>query len=177
MSFSDDTRELQASFTRTEQLLRTLLQGLQQRRATWISARPSLLQPSTELEAVSRDLAREEVARDALLARLRLALPRPVGGESRESHLNVTRIAAALPTDAGRALRQVGDAVQQLAKAVRTEVTLGQRLVRFAQHAQDGLFPSPGGAQQARPAAPGYDRLARSRRVGNPAGALVDGRM
>ena len=176
MPFSDDTRELTASFGTTAELLQQLLTGLQARRTAWISARPSVLEPSPELEHLTQEIAREESRRDGLLGRIRAALPRPLGAESSELHLNVTRIAAALPTGEARALRDAAAAVQKLAKGVRTEVTLGQRLVRFAQTAQAGLVPATATARRGG-GIPGYDRTARALRGAHAAGALVDGRM
>lgn len=103
MPFSEDTRDLTKSFRTTQDLLKQLLTGLQKRRAAWVSARPSSLEPSPELELLTQAIAREEAVRDELLARIRLVLPRPLGAEPRELHLNVTRIAAALPPTEARA--------------------------------------------------------------------------
>jgi hypothetical protein len=173
MSFSTDCSALEASFRSTEALLRQLLAGLQARRAAWVSARPSLLAPSPELERITQLIAHEESRRDELTQRLRAALPTPIGADSQALHVNVTRLCAALPAPAARSLRAAADAVQKLAKAVRTEVTLGQRLVSFAQRAH------PGAAQRAtgRTGAPVYDRTARGVRATGTAGALVDGRI
>lgn len=171
MSFSEDTAELTASFQRTRQLLEQLLHGLQARRTAWVSARPKTLAPSAELEQLTQAIAHEEAQRDVVLARIRTVLPAPLGALASSLHVNVTRIAAALPAVAARTLREVGDAVQSLAKAVRAEVTLGQRLVRFAQSASREPQPA------ARTAAPGYDRAARIVRAANKAGALVDGKV
>lgn len=173
MSFSEDTRALDASFHATQQLLEKLLAGLRARRTAWISARPSTLQPSPELEQLTQDLAREESHRDGVLANLRDALPQPIGFPRNELRINVSVIAAAMPPDEGRALRAVADRTQSLAKAVRAEVTLGQRLVRFAQNTLIGQASNPTARRQA----PGYDRQARVLRSSNAAGALVDGRM
>ena len=170
MSFSEDTKTLTESFQRTRQLLEQLMHGLQSRRTAWISARPRTLAPSTELEQLTQAIAHEEVQRDTLLARIRSTLPAPVGAPAASMHVNVPRSAAAMPAAEARALREVGNAVQTLAKAVRAEVTLGQRLVRFAQS-----------ASRANPATtrvvPGYDRAARTVHTSHKAGALVDGRV
>lgn len=173
MSFSDDTRSLVASFRTTQQLLEQLLQALRARRASWISARPSTLQPSPELEQLTQSIAREESTRDALIARVREALPQPLGYARAELHVNVSLIVAAMPAAEGATLREVADRVQSLAKAVRTEVTLGQRLVRFAQD----TLPAVGRPGGARKEVPGYDRRARVLRANEGAGVLVDGRM
>ena len=172
MSFSDDTRALDASFRNTQLLLEQLLQALRNRRSSWISVRPSTLQPSPELEQLTQDLAREESRREVLLNSLRDALPQPIGFDRAELRVNVSIIAAAMPPAEGRALREIADRTQSLAKAVRAEVTLGQRLVRFAQDALPGQQLTP-----ARKQLPGYDRRARVLRTSNHAGALVDGRM
>ena len=81
-----------------------------------------------------------------------------------------------MPREAGRALRSAADAVQPLAKMVRAETTLGQRLLRFAKTAQTGVG---GKIVEATSSAnmPGYDRRARNVNGPNAAGQLVDGRM
>jgi hypothetical protein len=173
MSFFTDCSALEASFLTTEGLLRQLLAGLQARRAAWISARPSLLAPSPELERITQLVAQEESRRDELLQRLREALPTPLDADSQALHVNVTRLAAALPGPAARSLRAAADTVTRLAKAVRTEVTLGQRLVRFAQRASPGSTTP----KATHPGAPVYDRAARGVRATGLAGALVDGRI
>jgi hypothetical protein len=154
--------------------MQSLLQGLQARRTSWISARPRTLAPSPELEQLTQQIAAEENLRTGLVARIRTAMPAPLGHEHAQLHLNVTRIAAAMPAPAARSLRDAADTVQGLAKAVRTEVTLGQRLVRFAQAASPAAAL---GALQKKSPAPGYDRLARMARAGQAAGALVDGKV
>jgi len=174
MSFTEDATALERSFRNTHELLRQLLQGLQGRRAAWVSARPSTLAPSPELERLTQEIAREESLRDELIARIRRSLPAPLGAEHASLHVNVTRIAAALPPLAARSLRDAADHAQALAKAVRTEVTLGQRLVRFARDAH-GSTAIGGGA--ARGSVPGYDRRAQLVRGNKTAGALVDGRV
>ncbi len=172
MSFPADTSSLEQSFQRTRTLLEQLLAGLRTRRAAWVSARPSTLAPSPELEQLTQQIAREEALRVELLARLRRTLPAPLGGDAAHAHVNVTRIAAALPAAASRALRDVAAAVQSLAKAVRTEVTLGQRLVRFAQDVGTRV-----GDRTGRGSGSGYDREARIVRTGKLAGALLDGKV
>lgn len=177
MPFSEDTRDLTSSFRTTQDLLKQLLNGLQARRAAWVAARPSSLEPSPELEQLTQAIAREESVRDELLARIRQAMPRPLGAEPNELHLNVTRIAAALPPAEARALCSASEATTKLAKAVRAEVTLGQRLVRFAQDSQPALLAAPAAAGRPKAGIPGYDRSARALRTAAMAGSLIDGRM
>lgn len=172
MSFADDAAALERSFRNTTGLLQKVLQGLTSRRAAWISARPKVMAPSPELERLTAAIAVEEQARAGLLQQLRSALPTPFGGDATAQHINVSRVVAALPTAIGRSLREASDEATRLAKAVRTEVSLGQRLLRFAQNAQSAAMAD---ASQAR-ALPGYDRTARVLRAGG-AGALIDGRM
>jgi hypothetical protein len=172
MSFSADVQALDQSLRRTHTALQTLLRGLQARRAAWVSARPSTLAPSPELEQLTQEVAREESLRGELLARMRAVLPAIPGHDPGQAHVNVTRIAAALPAREAKALRDVADAVQALAKAVRAEVTLGQRLIRFAQGARPDV-----GRANVRGVVPGYDRGARLRRGAAAAGALVDGKV
>ena len=90
--------------------------------------------------------------------------------------VNVSRIAAALPPREGRALRAEADEVTKLAKLVRTETTLGQRLLQFAKNAQSGIDAEVIGAASHEGAA-GYDRRARNDNGPTTAGRLVDGRM
>jgi len=181
MSFTENTRNFEQSFRKTSELLRSLLQGLQQRRASWGSSRPSTIEPSPEMERLAQSLAAEENTRTLLLAEIRKSMPPPAGGSAHDLHLNVTRIAAALPTAAAKSLREAADEATALAKSVRVEVTLGQRLLRFTQRAHAAVFGQFGAAATA-PAggAAVYDRHARAaRQLGAPKrqGVLIDGRM
>ncbi len=182
MSFSADTHALTQSFARTGELLQQLLTALQTRRAAWASARPRTIEPSPEMERIAQELAGEENARTALLERIRRALPVHAGATPGETHLNVTRIAAAMPVPAARALREAAARTTALAKSVRVEVTLGQRLLRFTQRAQQSLLAEMGVGAAFASAAPGYDRNARMRSgigagIGASTGRLVDGKL
>lgn len=176
MSFSDDAKQLEQSFRTTRALLQQLLEALQERRAAWVSIRPDVLAPSTQIEQLSHQLAAEEDRRAGLLKTLRAALPTPIGARPEQLHINVTRIAGALPSPQARSLREASDEVTRLAKLVRTETTLGQRLLQFAKNAQSGIDADViGAAKNSR--APGYDRRARNLTGPDAAGQLVDGRM
>lgn len=176
MAFSEDTKNLELSFNRTRDLLKLLVSALEQRRTAWVSVRPEVLAPSFDIEQLSHKLAAEENSRAGLLKNIRAALPTPIGGTPEQLHLNVTRIAAAMPREQGRALREAADAVQPLAKMVRAETTLGQRLLRFAKTAQGGIGSKIVEATNSA-SMPGYDRRARNLNGPNAAGQLVDGRM
>ena len=176
MSFSEDTKKLEQSFWKTRDLLKLLLTALEQRRTAWVSVRPELLAPSSDIELLSHKLAAQENVRAGLLKSIREALPTPVGGTPDQLHLNVTRIAAAMPKQAGKALRDAADSVQPLAKMVRAETTLGQRLLRFAKTAQGGIGSKIVDATN-NATMPGYDRRARNVNGPKAAGQLVDGKM
>ena len=177
MSFSELAKDLERSFVTTESLLQQLLAELEKRRAAWVSVRPDVLAPSDNIEQLSKTLATEEDRRTSLLRDLRAALPTPTGTGTRQLHVNVTRIAAALPGEQARSLRAAADAVQPLAKRVRAEVTLGQRLLRFAKNAQDGLTADLQGIAPSTAGARGYDNRARNVAGDRAAGQLVDGRI
>lgn len=180
MSFHEHTRKFEASFRTTASLLQQLLKGLQERRAAWGSARPSSIEPSAEMERIAQSLAGEENTRTLLLTEIRRSMPAPLGGTSDDLHLNVTRIAAALPGPAAKSLREAADAATALAKAVRVEVTLGQRLLRFTRNAHAGVLEQLGVGTGAPTGPVVYDRHARTTRgpaVDRRQGALIDGRM
>jgi hypothetical protein len=180
MSFNDQSQQLERSFARTTALLRQLLQGMQQRRTAWISARPSTLQPAPELERLAQRLAEEEQARTEILGRIATTMPLPPGVAAKDLHLNVTRIAGAMPTALGRSLRRAADEATSLAKTVRVEVALGERLLRFTQQAQETMLTEGAAATSERASAGGYDQHARLRAgLGRGAGAgkLIDGRV
>ncbi|HEB52897.1 MAG TPA: hypothetical protein ENI87_06555 [bacterium] len=176
MTFSDDASQLEQSFRTTRDLLQKLLHELQARRAAWVSVRPDVLAPSSEIEHLSHELARQENLRAGLLKRMREALPTPLGARPDQLHMNVTMIAKALPPAEGRSLRETADAVRALARAVRTETTLGQRLLRFAQNAQRGLAAGLD-PQTSRRGPAGYDQRAQNVNAAGTTGQLVDGRM
>jgi len=176
MSFSEDARHLEAAFVEAGGLLRSLLDALQARRAAWISVRPDLVAPSAEIEQLSQRLAAEERRRAEIVARLRASLPTPAGARPEQLHVNVTRVCGALPPDQARALRAASDEVTLLAKQVREETALGNRLLQFAQSAQTGVDAQVlEAANSGR--TPGYDRNARNVHGSRAAGQLVDGRM
>ncbi len=180
MSCNELAVQLEHSFRATTSLLRRLLQGLQGRRTTWASARPSTLQPSPELEQVAVELAAEEKARAGLLTQIAAQLTLPPGVTAADLHLNVTRIAAVLPQALGRSLRAAADDATSAAKTVRVEITLGERLLRFTQQAHDSLLGQLAAQAQKPNAVATYDRNARSRAglgAGVPAGKLIDGRI
>ncbi|MBX3463707.1 MAG: hypothetical protein KF830_11080 [Planctomycetes bacterium] len=183
MSFPDLCARLEQSFDATAGLLGEMLQGLQARRAAWSRGAADAVVPSPGLEQVAQQLAREEALRADLLADIRRVLPAPLGAAAAAMHVNVTRIAAALPTAAARSLRAAADRATAQAKAVRVEVTLGQRLLQFAQRAHAGLLAGAAGDAGATGAGAGaavYDRHARTAPASGPRrerGAIVDGRI
>jgi hypothetical protein len=180
MSFSERCTQLEQSFRLTSCLLRDLLQALQTRRVAWGSTRASIVVPSPGLEHLAQQLAREESVRAELITQVRLMLPAPPGANATSTHVNVTRIAAALPAAAGRGLRAAADEATALAKSVRVEVTLGQRLLQLTQHVQENLLAGTVGGKTQRLGAAVYDRNARADRTGGTRGergVLVDGKI
>ncbi|MBM4061282.1 MAG: hypothetical protein FJ265_09355 [Planctomycetes bacterium] len=180
MSCADLAGRLERSFRTSSALLRRLAAGLQARRTAWASARPGTLQPPAELEQLALDLAAEAKARAQLLGQLAAVLPLPPGAARGDLHVNVTRIAAAVPGPAGRALRSAADEAVGLARTVRVEVQLGARLLRFTQRAHDRLLGQVAAEAAADGGAQGYDRSARARGGldgSGGAGRLVDGRI
>lgn len=178
MSAVDLAKDLERSFRTTAALLRQLLETMQRRRMHWASARPSTLQPSAELERLAGELQDTERARGEVLAAIAQVLPLPPGLTADEVHLDVTRIAAALPAVVGRALRAAADEATKLARTVRAEVALGERLLRFTQRAQESVFGQLAGP--APDAASGYDRNARLRAglaLAAGTGRLLDGKI
>ncbi len=177
----DRAAQLEQSFHRTINLLEQLLTGMQQRRASWASAVPSTIAPSAELEQVSRALAIEELSRGELLAKVLTDLPAVPHVDKADLHVNISRICQALPTRSALELRRAADTATRLAKQVRIEVALGERLLRFSQRAHEDMLTSLTGGKQQEGLPSGYDRNARSRAglgLGAAgAGNLVDGRI
>jgi len=178
MSLAEHGSRLERSLRLTAELLQRLLRGLQERRTSWISARPGTMAPSPALEEIAMQLAAEEQARTGLLAALAALLPLPAGVAAKDLHVNVTRLAASLPDAAARSLRAAADLATGLARKVRGEVTLGERLLKFSLRAQDGLLTQLATGSAGPGAAAVYDRNARARRgVVDVAGSLIDGRL
>lgn len=179
MSFSEDALALERSFVTTRDLLQALLQQLQERRGAWTSIRPDRVRPPQEMESLSHRLLEQERLRKGLLQKLRAALPTPIGGAPDSLHVNVTRVAAALPPAQSRSLREAADAVLPLARAVRAETALGDRLLRFARTAHESLHGQLVGAVRPpnSPKTSGYDRRARNLNGPGNAGQIVDGRI
>lgn len=179
MSFADLARRLEQSFRLSSKLLRRLLTGLQERRAAWVSARPSTIAPALELEAIAAEMQGEDARRAELLVQLAGLLPPVAGVAPRSLHVDVSAVAARLPRAQARELRLAADDATAVARAVRRELALGTRLLGFAQRAHDGLLADAAAAARQK-AVPGYDRNARTN-VGvagvTAAGSLVDGKV
>lgn len=178
MSLSEFARRLEASFRNSQGLLNKLHAGLLERRTSWISVRPGALAPSADLEAIGVELRTEDDVRKELLEELQTLLPLPPGISAAAAHVNVSRIAEAIPAAAARTLRAASDEVTAIAEKVRRELAFGKRLLGFAQRAQEGLMADLHPGDTGNPHA--YDRNARRSRglsAATRAGHLVDGRM
>ena len=177
MSLVEFAQRLESSFNTSRRLLTRLLEGLHARRTAWISLRPEQVKPADELDALALELQREDAGRRELLAQLSTLLPTPAGIDTDDTHVNVSRVADAIPPLAARGLRKAADEATTIATRVRRELALGKRLLGFAQRAQESLMSDFDPGQDSAPK--GYDRNARSSRgLGHvTAGHLVDGRM
>jgi hypothetical protein len=145
---------------RTANLLRQLLQGSEgPPRGVDLGPAQHARSHRPNSSSWPRKLAGEERARVELLAQIASMLPLPPAFRPVDLHLNVTRIAGALPTLPRAFPASHADEATSLAKSVRAEVALGQRLLRFA----TGPRQLARGRRRARPTPrpPGYDRNAR----------------
>ncbi|MCY2957200.1 MAG: hypothetical protein NT107_09210 [Planctomycetota bacterium] len=180
MSMREIADQLIQSFDVSTHLLDAMRVELEQRRAHWVSARPSTLAtPAQMLEASAKQLATEDVRRGKLLATAASLLPALPGLDAAQRRVTVSRIAPELPFGLAARLRQSAAMATKAARAVRGEVALGTRLLAFAARAEDSML-SDLAKQQVD--TNGYDRNAR--RVSTalvtgttPAGRLIDGRM
>jgi hypothetical protein len=180
MSMHEIAEQLIRSFDESAQHLQTMRTELEQRRAQWVSARPSTLAaPATTLEAVQQQLTAADAARAVLFANAANLLPAAPGVTAADRHIDVSRIAALLPFGQASRLRKAAKTASDLARAVRGEVALGNRLLAFAQRAQDSVL---GSVAHDRDDVGSYDRNARRVHAAlttqsAPAGSLIDGRM
>ncbi|MCA8952364.1 MAG: hypothetical protein KDE27_22835 [Planctomycetes bacterium] len=174
MSLVELASSLERSFDKSQDLLTRLVAGLRARRMAWVSAHPDGIAPAAELEQLAARLQTEDEVRRTLLADLAEVLPLPRGFARAVLHLNVTRIATAIPVPAARSLRRAADAATAVAKDVRRELALGRRLIGFAQRAHESVM-----ADLARQAPQrGYDRTAQaSRGLARVGASLVDGKV
>lgn len=178
MSLTEQCMQLERSLVRSQAILQEMLQQLLERRLHWASARPQQLRPSEQLEQLAEKLAAEENEQRNLLQRMSPSVSDGMGVRSGELHLNVSRLAAKLPTNQARSLKAAAAGTTKLAGAIRTEVMLGERLLRFTLDAQDRLFGELAAASSKLASHCGYDHRARAR-TGQPGSSarLVDGRV
>ncbi|GAB4139421.1 MAG: hypothetical protein Fur0037_05650 [Planctomycetota bacterium] len=183
MSLRELSERLGTSLRFTASLLRRLEKGLRERRAKWISARPSdVEEPVLALERLAAEVAEARRSQQELLRAIAVLLPRGAVREGVPMRVNATRIAAALPPADAARLRASADEAAAAASAVRVEVGLGDRLVRFSRMAHEAFVqrlvtrtnPLTCGVR-------GYDRRALAVQGGllagaGPTGALVDGK-
>lgn len=180
MSMHEVAEQLIRSFDESARLLETMRAELEQRRAQWVSARPSTLAaPAIALEGIQQQLLALDQRRAELFATAASLLPQTQGLSPAARHLDASRIAAQLPFAQASRLRKAAKHSADLARAVRGEVALGNRLLAFAQRAQESVL---GAVAQDRTDVGGYDRNARRVHAAlttqsAPAGSLIDGRM
>lgn len=170
---------LEASFT----LLQRMAEGLRERRANWISSRASVIaEPAHSLADLAQKLEREESIQRELIAQAKPLFPARISAAGERS-IHARDLCALLPTPAASRLRKAADRAAAAGKAVRRELALGERLLRFSKHAQEALVESAGlAAAQQRDDVGSYDRNARRLaaalpRTGTAPGTLVDGRI
>lgn len=183
MSLVEIAEALARSMRQSSTLLQHLAKGLRDRRTQWISARPSALrEPAESLEELTNQLQQEDRRREELLAKARAAFPaRPYA--SGPLHVDVSLLKQHLPPAVAGRLEQAANASTTAAKAVRRELALGQRLLRFTQHAHETLLDGVGeNVARTRDDVGSYDRNARRMQTALPGtgpapGTLVDGRM
>ncbi|MGE3173673.1 MAG: hypothetical protein AB7O97_13700 [Planctomycetota bacterium] len=173
------TRSLQTS----AELLARMRDGLVRRRTAWIAARPgTLAEPARALDEHAAALRAEDERRAELLQRARDLLPAPAGAAGRR-HLDASALAAHLAPAPAARLQQAARAAADVARAVRTELAMGERLLRFSQRAHDQLLAGVSAAAAAAAGdVGGYDRTARRvahamKTAPGASGNLIDGRM
>lgn len=178
MSLTETCNLLERSLDRTGEILREMLQQLQQRRLSWASARPQELRPSAQLEQLADQLTQEAAQQRSLLERMSPAVGAALGVHPDELHTNITKLAAMLPPAQARSLKASAASSTKLAAAIRTEVMLGERLLRFTRDAQDQMFAQLAGETMASKNLHSYDHRARAL-PGQPGNKprLVDGRV
>lgn len=183
MSLVEIAEALVRSMRHSTTLMQRLAQGLRDRRTQWISARPSALrEPSEALERVTAELQQEDARRDELLARASAAFPARAGAAG-PLHVNVSLLAAHLPSALASRLKQVANESTGAAKLVRRELALGERLLRFTQHAHEALLDGVHEkVLRTKDDVGAYDRNARRVQTALPGtgpapGTLVDGRI
>lgn len=168
----------------TTALLQRLEAGLKQRRVQWISAKAGeLAEAPQSLEPLAQEIAAAEQGQQQLLEQIAGLLPGTPLRADAPLQTNVTRIAGALPKASAVRLRQQAASASRAARAVRVEVGLGDRLLRFSRAAHEALVQKL--VRRTHPVAGqthGYDRRARAvagNLVGgaDPTGSLIDGRL
>jgi hypothetical protein len=180
MSMPEIAEQLIRSFEQSADFLQTIRSELEQRRAQWVSARPSTLAaPATALEAVPPQLAAVEAEQAKLFAKAAALLPPLPGLSAADRQVDASTIAAQLPFAQASRLRKAARKATDIARAVRGEVALGNRLLAFAQRAQESVL---GAVAQECSDVGGYDRHARRVHAAlatqsAPAGSLIDGRI
>lgn len=183
MGFVEIAARLTASLDKSAALLGEMAQGLRARRSNWISSRPSALaEPSQSLAGLAQRLDAEEQAQQALIAESVSLFP-ALTGAAGSRRVRASDLCDHLPAAAAARLRKSADKATAAGKAVRRELALGERLLRFTKAAHDSLVENVSlAAAQQRDDVGSYDRNARRLqaalpRTGSAPGSLVDGRI
>lgn len=183
MSLPELADSLVRSLRTSTALLQRLAQGLRDRRTQWISARPSVLaEPVDALESLTAQLTEEDGRRDAIVGRIRAAFPARLGAAG-PLHVNASLLKDHVGTATADRLQKAARESTEAAAAVRREIALGQRLLRFTQHAHEALLDGVGECiARTKDDVGSYDRNARRvqaalPRTGSMPGSIVDGRI
>ncbi len=183
MGFAEIAARLTASLDKSSALLAEMAAGLRSRRSHWISSRPSTLaEPSVSLGELGQRLEVEQQAQQALSSEAASLFP-ALTSAAGSRRVRVKELCAQLPAPAASRLRRASDKATAAGKAVRRELALGERLLRFSQTAHENLIENVSlAAAQQRDDVGSYDRNARRLqaalpRTGSAPGSLVDGRI
>jgi len=184
MSLADLSERIARSLTLSADLMAKLHDGLVERRTSWISARPSSVdEPVRALEQLAGQITDEQHQRDSLLTEVESLLPNPTRVPTDRRHVVVSVLCRHLPRAAAQRLSQASEKAAAIARRVRTEQTLGSRLLRFSQRAHDGLMQNVvQSIDKTSRDVGGYDMQAQrvhGALVGNAptTGTLIDGQM
>jgi hypothetical protein len=182
MQLVEIAQRLVASLDASTALLTQMVEGLRSRRTNWISARASVLaEPAVAMGDLAARLEQEERKQRELLDQAASSFA-PLTGAPGKRRIHASDLCEQLPTFAAQRLRKSADKAALASKAVRRELALGERLLRFSQAAHESLVAGVTVAAQTRDDIGSYDRNARRVGAALPStgtrpGSLVDGRI
>ena len=168
IEISEATHRLILILEQQQPLLRSLIEGMQRERSSFVAARPSILERVEEqLLPTAERIAALEAERKEIGDQIQAVL-------GLKGELTASLLASHLEKPLADKLVATVERSTELAKTLAVEQAVGGQLLNFSHHAQESMYRDLMGLQDNNHA-PGYDRCAKTLTESPGSGQLISG--